>query len=148
MSIALPLFKEFELQHTVTVSSGIQALDDLTGGYPGNVFNIIETPDHQSGLLMLAEFLISALNTGERCALVTLEDPLSLFQSFASWNFDFYEYLKTEQLTFLFYQPSVTTEIGLSNDYVGLLNELERLSVGNQQRVAFHQLDCLLNVHS
>ncbi|MEK7358116.1 MAG: ATPase domain-containing protein [Bdellovibrionota bacterium] len=136
------------MQHKVTTSSGIKNLDESTGGYPGWVFNIVETPDHQSGLLLLGHFLKEGLKKGERCTIVTLEDPLALFQSFSTWGLDFYEYVRSEQLVFLFYQPFVTTEIGMTNDYRGLMKELEKLSVNPPERIAFHQVDALLNLHS
>ena len=131
-----------------TTQSGITCLDEATGGYPTNVFNVIETPDHQSGLLALGHFLMAGLEQGERCTLVTLEDPHSLFQGFSSWNMNFQDYLKSEQLTYLYYQPFVTTEIGLTNDYEALMYELDRLSAAMPERVALHQVDSLLNMHS
>jgi hypothetical protein len=135
-------------QHVNRVSSGIAGFDQNIGGLPGNIFNVVETPDHQTGLLMLGHFLKAGLQNGERCTLVTLQDPLSLFQSLAECNFEFYEYLKSEQLAYLSYQPSVNTEIGLTNDYGGLIAEMERLSGDFPERVAFHQVDSLLNLHS
>ncbi len=136
------------MQNAITVLSGISGLDKSIGGLPGNIFNVVETPDHQTGLLMLGHFLKAGLQNGEKCTLVTLQDPLSLFQSLAECNFEFYEYLKSEQLAYLSYQPSANTEIGLTNDYNGLIQELERLSGDFPERVAFHQVDSLLNLHS
>lgn len=136
------------MQYAIRVPSGITGFDQSIGGLPGNIFNVVETPDHQSGLLMLGHFLKAGLQNGEKCTLVTLQDPLSLFQSLAACNFEFYSYLKTEQLAFLSYQPSVNTEIGLTNDYSGLISELERLSADFPERVALHQVDSLLNLHS
>lgn len=130
------------------VKSGIKSLDDTTGGLPANVFNIVETPDHQTGLLMLGHFLMAGLENGEKCTLVTQEDPLSLFQTFNACKMDFYKYLKSEQLVYLFYQPTVTTEIGLTNNYNRLMEELEGLSGKKPDRIALHQIDCLLNLHN
>ena len=75
------------MQHVIRVPSGITGFDQSIGGLPGNIFNVVETPDHQSGLLMLGHFLKAGLQNGEKCTLVTLQDPLSLFQKLIRLQF-------------------------------------------------------------
>ena len=131
-----------------TVPTGITALDQSIGGVPSHVFNVIESPNHQTGLLALGHFLMEGLKRGEKCTVLSLEHPLSFFESFSAWEMDFNSFLKSEQLVYLLYQPHVTSEIALTGDYSGVIGEIDRLASGVSDRVAFHQVDFLLNLQS
>jgi KaiC/GvpD/RAD55 family RecA-like ATPase len=127
---------------------GIAHFDAEIGGIPACAFNIVETENNQIGLLALGHFLVEGLSNGEKCAIVTFENPLSFLESFETLNFDFFTYLKAEQFIFLSYQPNISQEMGLSQNYESFLEEVRRLSMEGVQRVAFHQLDTLLNLQS
>lgn len=131
-----------------TLGWGIEPFDKTVGGLPANVFNIVETESHQTGLLALGHFLNEGLSNDEKCVLVTFENPLSFVESFEKWNFKFYEHIRSEQFIYLYYRPNIASEIGLTLNYESIFKEIERLSSGVPHRIAIHQADTLFNLHS
>ena len=127
---------------------GIKPFDDAIGGLPSNVFNVVQTENNQVGLLALGHFLMEGLIHGERCTLLTFENPLTFLESFEALHFDFYKYLKSEQFMYLSYRSNISQEIGLSQSYESLIAEVHRLSLQPSHRVALHQMDTLLNLQS
>lgn len=131
-----------------TTPWGIKCFDNLTAGLPALVTNVVETRDHQIGLLTLGHFLMNGLEAGENCTLLTFENPLSFLESFEGWGFDFLPYLKNEQFYYLNYRSNVSQEVGLTQNYQNIFEEIHRLSTNGVHRIAIHQMDTLLNLQS
>jgi len=131
------------------VSWGIKPFDQLSGGVPAHLFNVVETPDFHSGSVILGQFIHEGLRQGERCAIITFESATSFLENFANWDLRFHEYLVNEQLYFLNYQPNVGYEAGLTHDYDSLLNEVSAMcSHQMPHRLALHQVDTLVNLNN
>ncbi len=127
---------------------GIQPYDSAIGGIPAQSFNVVETENNQIGLLALGYFLIEGLLNGEKCAFITSESPLSFLESFEVMKFDFYKYLKSEQFILLEVKPNISQEIGFSQNYEALAQEIDRLAKGSVHRLGIHQMDNLFNLQS
>lgn len=127
---------------------GISEFDSKVGGLPAGGFSVIETSDHRSGMTTIGHYLYEGLVNDEACTIITFENPVNFLDYFKRSNFDFYPYLSSGQLSFLNFKPSVSIEIGLSQDYAGLFDEVLHLSGTETKRIAINQMDALFSLHN
>ena len=128
---------------------GVEAFDLLTGGIPKNDIAVIETPDYHSGQVILGQYLNYGLQKGERCVLITFDTANSFFENFLDWNYNFRQYLDSEQFVLLNYKGNIANEVGLTYAYDSLFEEINRLSGGQlPARVAIQQVDTLINLNN
>ena len=127
---------------------GIKEFDEKVGGIPPTHLNAIETPDHRSGLILLGQYIYNGLVNNEQCALITFEDPVFFIDYFSNTNMDFHPYLDSGQLKILNFNPAVSMEIGLRQNYIEVFEEIIHLSGKNTRRVAINQIDALFSLHN
>ena len=127
---------------------GISIFDQKVGGLPAGGLSIAETPEHRSGMMLLGHFLHQGLSNGDACTLITFENPINFLDYFKKSTFDFYDYIATGQLSFLNFEPSVSIEIGLTQNYEYIFKEILRLSGSDTRRIAINQVDALFSLHN
>lgn len=138
-----------KLQHLETLSWGADIFDNLSGGLPERLMSIVETSNHHSGKIVLGQFIYDGLIHGESCVMITFESPLSFLENFRYWEFNFKDYLNSEQFIFLNYQPNIAYEAGLTHDYDSILNEVREMCGGKMpNRLIIHQIDTLVNLNN
>lgn len=131
------------------VDWGIECFTQVTGGIPANDLTVLETPNYQSGRLVLGHFLHFGLQAGESGCLITFDNANVVIENLRLCNMDMHEYLESGQLTVLNFKPNFAFELGLSLNYTPLFEEIERLCGKNMpQRIAIQQVDSLINLHN
>lgn len=132
-----------------STSWGIPGFDEVTRGLPANDLSIIETPDFRSASIVLGHYIYAGLKAGERCALISFDTAVVFLEKFLSWNINFEQYIDSEQLLLLKYQPNVIFEIGLTNSYGPLFSEIHHFSKGAPvTRIACAQIDTLISMNN
>lgn len=138
-----------KINETHSTHWGIEPFDILSGGIPKNDIAVIETPDYHSGQVILGQYLNYGLKKGQRCVLITFDTAISFFENFLDWNYDFRQYLDTEQFILLNYKANIANEVGLTYNYDSLFEEINRLCGGElPARVAIQQVDTLINLNN
>ena len=127
---------------------GIDEFDEKVGGIAPTFLNAIETPDHRSGLILLGQYLYNGLKNNEQCALITFEDPVFFVDYFAGTHINFHPYLDSGQFKLLNFNPAVSMEIGLRQNYEEVFEEILHLSGNDTRRVAINQIDALFSLHN
>ena len=131
-----------------TEQLGIDEFDERVGGIAPTFLNAVETPDHRSGLILLGQYIFNGLKNNEQCALITFEDPVFFVDYFAGTNINFYPYLESGQFKLLNFNPAVSTEIGLRQNYDQVFEEIIHLTGKDTRRVAINQVDALFSLHN
>lgn len=82
-------------------------------------------------------------------ALITFDKAAVFFENFEFGNLKFQKFFEQDQFFFLNYQPSIRQKISFLQNYELLFDEIARLCNQNfPSRIAFHQVDALLNMGS
>lgn len=131
-----------------TEQLGIEEFDEKVGGIAPTFLNAVETPDHRSGLILLGHYIYNGLKNNEQCALITFEDPVFFVDYFAGSNINFHPYLDSGQFKLLNFNPAVSIEVGLRQNYDDLFEEIIHLCGKETRRVAINQIDALFSLHN
>ena len=116
--------------------------------FVSNVFNMVKTTDSKKGLIVLGQFIQSALDRGEKVAFVSFSNPAQTLEVFRSLGFFFEDALIDERLIYLYYKTNFAKDMSLTQDFKGIFEEIETLGCGDVTNIAFENADVLLNTQS
>ena len=127
---------------------GIRDFDSQFGGLGKNLFNMVRSCDHPSGIAAVGHFLAEGLGRNETVALVSFDNPHIVFSAFSQYGFSFSDSLANEQLIYLYYKPTFSHALSFATDYQNLFGEILRLTDRSLARLAFFNADNLFNLET
>ena len=133
---------------TTRAQWGIPLFDNHYRGLPASSFNLLETADQFSGLLGIARFIHTGIESGETVSLITFDNPENVLRKFIKLGYDFRPMVKAERLYIMSYKPTFYRSLNIATDYHALFEELNRLSKEQATRFAFLNADLLFNLES
>ena len=129
------------------IPSGIQPFD-IQGGLVKGTLNLLQTEDHQSGVVATGHFLKAGLARGERVGLIAFDNAATLLRIYTHYGFSFEEHLESEQLIYLYYKGTVSHSLCFTAHYSEVIDEILHLSGGHLDRLAVCRADALINPQS